>query len=98
VDDASQADLTWLARQSDPVRLFIAEATRMGGFTDRSGLYRGYTTWAKDLQRKVIGRLQFYAAMEGAGFPVVTVHGKRGFKLRLVDDWDDSITSAADDD
>jgi putative DNA primase/helicase len=95
-DDDARADAVWLARQSDPVRLFVAEATRKGGFTDRRGLYRGYDTWAKDLHRKVIGRLQFYAAMEGAGFPVVTVNGKRGFKLRLVDDWDDLATSPED--
>ena len=38
-------------------------------------------------------RKKFYDAIVDAGFPVVTNNGRHGFKVRLVDDWDDIATS-----
>lgn len=97
-DDAARTDATWFARQSDPVQLFLAEATATGGWTKRGDLYRSFEEWAKDRHRTPMTRKPFYDAIVAAGFPTVAVHGQYGFKLRLVGDWDDAVTSPSLDD
>ena len=89
-NDATIGEARRFARQSDHVALFLAEATRPGGWTRRILVHEGYTRWAGDHRRRVLGRNVLYDALEGSGLPAVRGPGSaRGFRLRLIDDYDD---------
>ncbi len=70
----------------DQVRQWISDCTKPDdGSEERSALYESYKIWAHKVGVGTLSAKEFYARLDGAGYPAVKVHGVRRHKGLRVD-------------